>query len=291
MAWTLSADVDEYAAAAGPLLESDPERHTISLTVIAGAQERDQPLDRPELFAWWTGSDGKVSGSASITPPWPLLVETMPDNAIRPLVESLRSSPDVPVVGVNGPTDLAASFAVVWRAVTGQRAVVHDAIRLFRLGEIRPPAFLPPGSARPADDADVPLLIDWFTRFGEEVHGPNVRVEENVRQRITSGSINLWCDEVGAPVSIAGHAVPAAGVARVGPVFTPADQRRRGYAGAITHAVSEQVLEKGLRAVLFTDQANPTSNALYMRLGYVPVTDRLALDFEQGQDSATGQVP
>jgi predicted GNAT family acetyltransferase len=280
MAWTFSNDVDEYAAAAGRLLESDPERHTISLTVIAGARERDQPLDPPELFAWWTGADGEVSGSASVTPPWPLLVETMPDNAIRPLVEALRSNPDVSVVGVNGPTDLAASFAVVWCAATGQRAVVHDAIRLFRLGEIRPPTIVPPGSARLADEADIPLLIDWFTQFGEEVHGPNVRVEENIRQRITFGSINIWCDERGTPVSIAGHAVPAAGVARVGPVFTPAAQRRRGYAGAITHAVSKQVLDKGLRAVLFTDQANPTSNALYMRLGYLPVTDRLALHFE-----------
>ena len=291
MVWTLSSDVDEYVAAAGRLLESDPERHTISLTVIPGAREREQPLDPPEVFAWWTGSDGEVTGTASITPPWPLLVETMPDNAIRPLVEALRSNPDLSVTGVNGPTDLAASIAVVWRAATGQRAVVHDAIRLFRLGEIRPPAVFPPGSSRVANEADVPLLVDWFTRFSEEVHGPLVRVEENVRQRIQFGSVKIWCDDDGAAVSIAGHAVPAAGVARVGPVFTPREHRGRGYAGAITHAVSEQLLEKGLRAVLFTDQANPTSNALYMRLGYVPVTDRLALHFEQSQDSATGQVP
>jgi len=288
MAWAFSSDVDEYAAAAGRLLESDPERHTISLTVIAGALERDQPLDPPELYAWWTEPDGEVSASASITPPWPLLIETMPDQAIRPLVEALRSNPDVSVVGVNGPTDLAASFAVVWRAATGQRAVVHDAIRLFRLGSLRAPKVFPRGSARAAGEGDVPLLIDWFTRFGEEVHGPMVRIEENVRQRIKFGSISIWCDEDGAAVSIAGHAVPAAGVARIGPVFTPSAQRGRGYAGAITHVVSEQVLEKGLRAVLFTDQANPTSNALYMRLGYVPVTDRLSLHFEQGSDSAAG---
>jgi predicted GNAT family acetyltransferase len=29
--------------------------------------------------------------------------------------------------------------------------------------------------------------------------------------------------------------------------------------------------------VLYTDLANPTSNALYARLGFVPVADRLSL--------------
>jgi predicted GNAT family acetyltransferase len=31
--------------------------------------------------------------------------------------------------------------------------------------------------------------------------------------------------------------------------------------------------------LLFTDVANPTSNALYQRLGYQPVADRLVLAF------------
>jgi predicted GNAT family acetyltransferase len=35
--------------------------------------------------------------------------------------------------------------------------------------------------------------------------------------------------------------------------------------------------------VLFTDLANPTSNALYQRLGYRPVTDRALLHFEAGR--------
>jgi hypothetical protein len=34
--------------------------------------------------------------------------------------------------------------------------------------------------------------------------------------------------------------------------------------------------------VLFTDLANPTSNALYPRLGYQPVTDTLVLAFNSG---------
>lgn len=45
-------------------------------------------------------------------------------------------------------------------------------------------------------------------------------------------------------------------------------------------AVSQAALNAGAEWVLlFTDLTNPTSNALYRRLGYVPVSDRITLDF------------
>jgi predicted GNAT family acetyltransferase len=68
----------------------------------------------------------------------------------------------------------------------------------------------------------------------------------------------------------------------VSPVYTPSDLRGRGYAGAVTAAVSRAALDAGAGEVLlFTDLANPTSNALYQRIGYVPVSDRVSLDFRK----------
>jgi predicted GNAT family acetyltransferase len=68
---------------------------------------------------------------------------------------------------------------------------------------------------------------------------------------------------------------------RVAPVYTPADHRRQGWASAVTAAVSQAVLDEGAReVVLFTDLANPTSNSIYQRLGYRPMTDRAVLRFE-----------
>ncbi len=72
-----------------------------------------------------------------------------------------------------------------------------------------------------------------------------------------------------------------AGMTRVGPVYTPPELRGRGYAGGATAAVSQAVLDAGAtEVVLYTDRDNPTSNALYQRLGYRPVEDRLVLSFE-----------
>ena len=56
--------------------------------------------------------------------------------------------------------------------------------------------------------------------------------------------------------------------------------RGHGFASAATAAVSQAALEAGLReVVLYTDLANATSNAVYQRLGYRPVEDRVVLSF------------
>jgi predicted GNAT family acetyltransferase len=67
---------------------------------------------------------------------------------------------------------------------------------------------------------------------------------------------------------------------RVAPVYTPPRRRRHGYAAAVTATVRRAELEAATRVVLFTDPANPTSNALYLRLGYHPVEDRVVLRFD-----------
>ena len=58
------------------------------------------------------------------------------------------------------------------------------------------------------------------------------------------------------------------------PIFTPPDERRRGYGSALTAALTQQLLDGGRRfCFLFTDLANPTSNSIYPKIGYRPVAD------------------
>ena len=74
---------------------------------------------------------------------------------------------------------------------------------------------------------------------------------------------------------MAGRQDLAFGGIRLGPVYTPPGLRGRGYGAAVTAAVSRQALDLGAyEVVLYTDLTNPTSNALYPRLGYRPVEDR-----------------
>lgn len=106
-----------------------------------------------------------------------------------------------------------------------------------------------------------------------------------VHDRLSYRGYTLW-EQDGQPVSLAGLTRQVAGQVRVGPVYTPPGHRGRGYGGAATWAVSQAALDAGAaQVVLFTDLANPTSNALYQRLGYQPVADRLVLAFRKKEGS------
>ena len=128
----------------------------------------------------------------------------------------------------------------------------------------------------PATFGDDQPLFGWYVPDGGPVtagcvHTPPYPV-----------ALTAMPDPVAAALArtLAGNGRAVAGQTRIGPVYTPPEHRGRGYGGAVTTAVSLQALAAGAAEVLlYTDLANPTSNALYQRLGYRPVTDRLQLRF------------
>lgn len=68
--------------------------------------------------------------------------------------------------------------------------------------------------------------------------------------------------------------------ARIGYVYTPPEWRGRGYASACVAGLSQRVLDSGRRfCFLYTDLSNPTSNALYQRIGYEHVCNVIDYEF------------
>ena len=94
----------------------------------------------------------------------------------------------------------------------------------------------------------------------------------DVAARIDAGLLGCWSVD-GVAVHLTGTSAPADGVVRVGPVYTPGEQRGRGYASATVAAVAEAAQRDGHQVCLFTDQANPTSNKIYEAIGFRPVVD------------------
>jgi predicted GNAT family acetyltransferase len=70
----------------------------------------------------------------------------------------------------------------------------------------------------------------------------------------------------------------------VNAVYTPPEQRRKGYATAAVAALSGMLLAAGKDfCCLYTDVANPTSNSIYRKIGYRPVREDAELVFVQPQ--------
>ena len=64
-------------------------------------------------------------------------------------------------------------------------------------------------------------------------------------------------------------------------VYTPPPLRGKGYASSCVAALSQLQLDSGYQfCVLYTDLANPTSNSIYHKIGYVALCDSDEYVFE-----------
>jgi GNAT superfamily N-acetyltransferase len=288
MSWRTTADAGEFFAGAGHYLRADPVENTLLLTIAdqhrdaSAARASAAPGPTGPLFGWWTGTG---AGAFVHTPGWPVVLTAMTETAAIALADLLVGQRRM-LAGVNGIPARADAFAARWQQSSGPRAGngVFQRQRLFRLGELIRPAPAPRGQARLATAADRDLLAAWNEAFYAETQGGPRHLGSSggpavLDRRLGHGGLLVW-EAGGELVAMAARTPVVSGMSRVAPVYTPPAQRGNGYGGAITVATSQASRAAGAReVVLFTDLANPTSNALYQRLGFRPVSDRLVLLF------------
>lgn len=282
MSWVITTDFAAYDATAGAFVRSRPARHTVQLTVAERIRHQgpDAFGERAPEFGWWTDENGAIGAAVLRTPPYPVLLTALPDRSVVPLARAFALR-DPGLSGATGPDGAVRAFSAAWQAATGARIVEHrKAERLYRLGELTAPPPAAGQAGRLAEAADRDLLTDWYEAFARDIGEPQPhRADRAVEDRMTYGGLSLW-EAAGRPVSMAGRTRAVAGMVRVAPVYTPEALRGRGYAAAATAAVCRSALAEGVREVLlFTDLGNPTSNALYLRLGFRPVADHRRVRF------------
>ncbi|MFB7589219.1 GNAT family N-acetyltransferase [Streptomyces sp. NPDC056169] len=264
MTWYFTEDAAAFRAAAADLLAAEAARNTAVLTL----------MDSAGRLGWWAEPDGRVTGVLAVSPPREPSFGTVTVEAARALAFPAGEEPTT----VRGETAAVEAFA----EASGRPWTPIARMRLFRLGELVPPDPAPAGRPRVADEADIPFVAAWAREFardiGEDVTGKDFT--GHVTERVAGGRLVLWETPDGRPVSMAAVSRTIEGQARVHLVYTPPAERGRGYAAGATAAVSRAARDGGTAQVLlFTDLANPTSNALYQRLGYRPVTDHLGVEF------------
>jgi hypothetical protein len=131
------------------VLAREPERQTVALCVVESVRAGVRWGPEPPLFGWWDGGDASRDscGAVIATPPYPLLLATVPAAAVDDLVGELRTRvPDL--VGVNGEREAVEAFAAQWTTATGLRSELFMEQRLYRLAD--PSALTPevhPGRA------------------------------------------------------------------------------------------------------------------------------------------------
>lgn len=272
----LAFDEDPVAFARDvtPFLERNEAVHNLLLGLTARAA-REGDGDVALMAAWRLG--GEVAAVAWRTVGHNLLLslgwERQSLGALAARLAERREA----LPGVLGDEATCDRFLAAWLGAGGEemRPVMRE--RIFRLEQVRAVA-RPPGAARVALEADRPLLEAWQEAFAweatrrREPEAARRAVDQRLPATADRGAF-LW-DAQGRAVSLACYSGPTRSGIRVGPVYTPPEARRQGYATALVAALSRHLLARGRRACfLYTDLANPTSNHVYTAIGYGPVAD------------------
>ncbi|HEV2238863.1 MAG TPA: GNAT family N-acetyltransferase [Ktedonobacterales bacterium] len=272
MRLTRSETVADFVREAGPFLMRHEDEHNLMLGLCATLARQPEVYPDGAYLATITAGDAVIT-AALRTPPHQLVLAGVADGADAAAAHALLAA-DVRALygalsGASGRAEVVRSFAGAWHALTGEP--YHQMLDeyFYRLDRVIPP---PPvtGALRRATEADRPLLERWLVAFHAEVFDePDTDQSRWVTNALTFVTRGVYLWEDGEVVALAGWQGPTEHGVRIGPVYTPPEQRRRGYAGACVGALSQLLLDEGRDfCVLYTDVSNATSNHVYQMLGY-----------------------
>lgn len=261
-------DAREFRERADPLLLADEAANNLILGVTQTVIDH---LKEFTFAGWVIVDDGQPFAAAAQTVPYNLILGIpRSEQALELLANEIGDIPGV--VGCQpGVDSFVAARPETFSLKMSQGVYQLDAV-----------TFPPPvdGVSRPARIDDADALADMWIAFEEETIGQVEDAKgtrENVRLRIETQSSRhgAWAHEVdGQIVSLSGHKGPTPNGIRIGPVYTPPDLRRKGYASQLVATQSQWLLDNGHRyCFLYTDLANPTSNSIYRRVGYRQIAE------------------
>jgi predicted GNAT family acetyltransferase len=260
------------------LLRREAE-HSLILGLLDGLRAGEQWGAAPPLMAA-TEERGEVAAVAMMTPPHNLILSWTADaSAVDAVADELHAR-GVTIPGVNSSAEIARKFATKWSQLSGCSVRTQMAQRIYQLRRVTKQARAA-GRLREPGSSDGALLRKWRAAFSIDAEGMDpAEAEKNAAMPLPkSRRLMLWeVDDVA--VSMAGYTGPTPNGIRVAWVYTPPENRGRGFAGACVGALSQKLLDEGRKfCFLYTDLANPVSNHVYQKIGYEPVTDAVVYSF------------
>ncbi|MBN1334818.1 MAG: GNAT family N-acetyltransferase [Deltaproteobacteria bacterium] len=261
-----------FLASASALLEATEAENNLLVGVALELNRDPSRHSNPNTLVTVHKPDGTCTAALLRTPPYGAVVTEAGPEDVAALVADLKSL--LPSLHeVLAPRATAFAFASAWTAPWSGSPTVLLEMRVYRLEAVQSSDRAPPsGRLRLALHSDHPLLTRWVEAFHEEVglplHGAPTEV---ARRLVEDGATWLW-DDAGRPVSLVCSQGETLRGVRISMVYTPPGDRGRGYASAAVSDTCRHVLASGKRmCLLFADEANATSNAIYKRLGFVEV--------------------
>lgn len=268
----VAPDASRFLDLAHDWLMRNEVEHTVILGIAGGIASGAVVPKQPPFYAVVLGDDESIAAVAIRTPPHKLVMSSATPEAVAVLVRTIFAAmPDLPAV--NGPEPAAGDFARGWAKLARTTPRIGMRQRLYVARTVADDLPQVAGALREAADAERPLALAWANAFAQETV-PDDRTDrgEFVERVYRLRRLSVWED--GRPVTMVASGGASRNGAMITFVYTPPELRRRGYATAAVAELTRRLLATGKQyCCLYTDLANPTSNAIYQTIGYRAVCD------------------
>lgn len=275
-------DAERFAEVAEPIIAKNEDVFSLFFGILQAIKAGK--YENPFMAVVSDGED--VLALLQMTPPHPMNLiivdEGKRHETIDFVIQELRGN-SIAVPSVISVKEWAVLFADRWEEQTGESQRLLMDQGLYRLDEVDESLEMSPGNWRFATDADAPLIEKWFALFEEDTNldrTPPEIITERVAAFLDAREVFLWEDE-GKVVSMMKKSRPTTNSVTVSLVFTPREERKKGYARTMVAQGSKELLKDYRFCVLYTDMMNPTSNKIYKEIGYKHITDSIHIGFKK----------
>lgn len=216
--------------------------------------------------------------------PWKLLLYSPTDNKSDELYKFAAEEiykVDKNIPGVNTEKEIGKKFSEEYWKIAKKEWKLRFEMRILLLEKLAKAKLRDDVTYRKAEQRDKEILKGFSKEFHREAlneERSEELLEESFNKNLEKGYYVLEKDG-----KIVAQTVSTRKLSKgksVSGVFTPKEERCKGYAYNLIYRVSKEFLDNGAEyCVLFTDDTNPISNHVYEKIGYVRKVDTIENDF------------
>lgn len=271
-------DVEDFKRVMMPYLEKEEAVNGLPLGILMNNNEKIKPT--------------VMAGVYKDEQPILMLLQTHPKQIIvsvfkgmtpleLPLVSKLIHESIEEIPGFIGEKATVQEMAQHIATLRQLKVVLGMDQRIYQLKEVKKkPSKV--GNFRWITRRDQQIIQQWVHDFAVSINQPlemeqaSKRAEELIQHNKLAG----W-EVDNQLVSMANASRPTKNNITINFVYTPDAFRKNGYATNCVAELSQRLLDNGFSSTsLYTDTTNPTSNKIYMEIGYEPMKDSILLFFE-----------
>ncbi|XXM74328.1 GNAT family N-acetyltransferase [Lysinibacillus sphaericus] len=277
-------NINEFYKTVYPFLMKKEAENNLPLGLLnsikSGSRYKDPLLVSAE------DDNGRIKGVFIMTPPHHLVsVLQINDDEYSTIAEKLNTllnEEGIEVPGFVSEKNSAEKLTHAWCKLKGCKHEIGMDQRIYKLDQVNE-IEIPEGKLIQPEEGHLTLLSDWVKRFTVETGvRPLTGSEaiERAEEMIANENYLYFWEADGKPVAMARGGRWTDNGITVNYVYTPKPYRKKGYASAVVAGLSSKLLEEYKFCTLYTDLENPTSNKIYMEIGYVPVCDSLMVNIK-----------